>query len=110
MNDIAIKETKLSNDTICKGNISFNNTLRIEGKFEGKIDSKGTLYVSKTGELNAQIKVNRVVVEGIVKGNIFAEDLVDLKETAKVFGNIKAGKIKMAEGVIFAGKCDVTPS
>ena len=68
------------------------------------------MFISKTGSVKAEIKVNTVIVEGEVNGNITATELVDLRSTARLFGDIKAEKLIVAEGVVFVGKCDVNPS
>ncbi|MFC2140602.1 polymer-forming cytoskeletal protein [Candidatus Auribacterota bacterium] len=103
-------ETVLSSDVSFKGSIKFKNTLRIDGKFEGDIASKGILCVGKSGEIKAEIKVGTAVVEGVINGNITAEEKIELKSTAQLFGDIKAARIAIAEGVTFVGKCNVNPS
>jgi len=103
-------ETVLSSDVSFKGSIKFKNSLRIDGKFEGDISSKGTLFIGRTGEIKAEIKVGTAIIEGMVNGNIVAEEKVELKSTAHLFGDVKAARIAIAEGVTFVGKCNVNPS
>lgn len=103
-------ETIISADVSFKGSIRFKNSLHIDGKFEGDISSKGVLHIGKTGEVKAEIKVGTAVVEGVVNGNITAEEKIELKSTAQLFGDIKAARIAIAEGVTFVGKCNVNPS
>jgi cytoskeletal protein CcmA (bactofilin family) len=104
------KETILSSDVTFKGTISFKSLLRIDGQFEGAIQSKGTLYVGKTGEIKAEIKAGNVIVEGTIHGNLEAEDKIELRSTAKMFGDIKAAKLVIGEGVSFVGNCNVNPN
>ncbi|MDX9755045.1 MAG: polymer-forming cytoskeletal protein [bacterium] len=101
--------TTLGKDTEFQGTLRFKEGLRIEGRFNGDIASEGHLIVGKTGEVTAEISVGSIIVEGKVNGNIIATDLVELRSTAEMRGDITAAKMKIEEGVIFVGKADVQP-
>jgi cytoskeletal protein CcmA (bactofilin family) len=97
-------------DVTFKGSLHFKSSLRIDGNFEGEIISKGTLLVGKTGVVKANIKVGNIVVEGKIQGNVQADEKIDLRESARLFGDIKANKLVIAEGVCFVGNCTVNPN
>ncbi|MBN2143023.1 MAG: polymer-forming cytoskeletal protein [Candidatus Aureabacteria bacterium] len=101
--------TNLSEDADFKGAINFTNLLKVEGKFEGEVNSTGSLYISKSGKVKAEIKVKELESAGLINGNIQAAGTVKLDSSAKMFGNIKAEKLKIDEGVVFVGKCEVKP-
>lgn len=101
--------TTLGEDTDFKGTLKFKHSLKIEGKFEGDISTDGHLIVGRTGHVKAEIRSGSLVVEGKVTGNISASDLIDLRSTAEMHGDITASKLKIDEGVIFVGKTDVQP-
>ncbi len=101
--------TTLSEDTEFTGNLKFERTLKIEGKFKGDLTSTGTLIVGRTGQVEAEIKVGAIIVEGKISGNITAAELVDLRSTAQLHGDVTAGKIKIEEGVVFVGRADIQP-
>ena len=103
-------DSLLSADAVFSGSISFKSFLRIDGQFEGEIHSKGTLFIGKTGVVKAEIKVGNIIVEGKIQGNVQAEDKIDLRQTAQLFGDIKAKKLVIAEGVSFVGHCNVNPN
>lgn len=103
-------DSLLSQDAVFSGSISFKSFLRIDGQFEGEINSKGTLFVGKTGVVKAEIKVGNIIVEGKIQGNVQAEEKVDLRQTAMLFGDIKAKKLVIAEGVSYVGNCNVNPT
>jgi len=103
-------ETHLSADASFKGTIQFKSSLRLDGKFEGEIRSNGTLFVGKTGSVKADIKVGSIIVEGKIHGNIEAENKVDLRASAQLYGDIKATKLVISEGVSFVGNCNVNPN
>ena len=100
----------LSEDTELSGSLTFKNTLRIDGKFDGDIQSPGTIRVGKSGEVKAEITVGNATIEGKVNGNITARGKVELLSTAQVVGDIKAERLAISEGVIFVGKCEVNPA
>lgn len=102
--------TNLSADVEVKGSIKFNESLRLDGKFEGDLSSQaGLLIVGKNGNIHAKIEVGSIIVEGKVYGNINAADKVELRSTAQHFGDIRASRLVVEEGVVFVGKCDVNP-
>ncbi|MDD5557590.1 MAG: polymer-forming cytoskeletal protein [bacterium] len=103
-----LKETVISPDAEFKGALKFKDSLRIDGGFDGEIDSQGTLFVGKTGLVKAEIHVGNIVVEGKVEGNVTCDDKVELRSTAKMFGDIQAARLTIAEGVSIVGKCSVT--
>lgn len=101
--------TTLGKDTEFEGTLKFKEALKIEGKFNGDISSEGHLIVGKTGEVTAEINVGSIIVEGKITGNIIANDLVELRSSAELRGDITAAKLKIEEGVVFVGRSDVQP-
>lgn len=99
--------TVLGNETSFKGTMRFNDSLKIDGFFEGNIESEGALYIEKGAEVRAQIKVGTIIVGGKVIGNIEASEKLEMLETGKIFGNIRTPNLKVAEGVEFDGECEM---
>jgi len=108
MSHSEVKETVISPDAEFKGSLKFKDSLRIDGVFEGEIESQGTLFVGKTGTVKAEIHVGNVIVEGKIEGNVTCDDKIELRATAKMFGDIQAARLTIAEGVNIVGKCSVT--
>jgi cytoskeletal protein CcmA (bactofilin family) len=101
----------LGRTTSFSGRLTFVESLKIDGRFEGNIDSTGFLYVEEGAELHVQaLKAARVVVAGTVRGDIIAADSVDLLPSARVYGNIRTQKLRIADGVIFEGRCEMIKS
>ena len=73
----------------------------------GEIVSTGFLYVEQGATITANIRVGSVVVGGTVKGNIEATEKLEMLSTGKVYGNIRTAKLKIADGVVFEGKCEM---
>jgi len=103
-------KTNLCSDVEFKGAISFKDFLRLDGKFEGELTSPGTLIIGENGLVKAEISVGNVIVEGKVYGNITAQDKIELRGNAQLFGDIKATRLVISEGVVFVGKSDVNPN
>ncbi len=100
-------ETIFSNATMFNGELTFKTSLKIEGSFKGKIKSKGHLIVGENAKIRASIKAHSIVIAGEVKGNVEAVERLELLPTGKLYGNIKTKKLKMADGVIFEGSCEM---
>ncbi len=88
-----------------KGEFKINGLLRIDGKFQGTIDTHGKVLVGQTGDAVTDIKARLVVVGGCVSGNIYATERVILLSTGDVKGNIITPSLVMEEGVKFEGNC-----
>ncbi len=87
-----------------EGKLSFKDTVRIDGHFQGEITSENTLIVGESGDVEATIRSSAVVVSGSVMGDIFASRQVTLHKTAHVEGNIDTESLIVHEGAAFNGK------
>lgn len=88
-----------------EGRINFEGSLRIDGDFKGEIDSSGLLIIGEGAVLEAVINVDSAIISGEVKGDIDAKNRVELKQPARMYGNVRTHSIVVEEGVIFEGKC-----
>jgi len=90
-----------------QGSLVFSDpvNLRINGKFEGSLDTKGKLTVGQAAEIRADIVGENITIAGNIKGNIKATEAVKLLSTAQVIGNIEVPRISIEQGAIFNGKC-----
>ena len=100
--------TTLGKETEFYGKLTFADSLKIEGRFEGVIDSTGSLYIDSGAEVKADlVKAASVIVSGTVRGRIEAADKVDMLNDAKVYGDVRTAKLRIADGVIFEGRCEM---
>ena len=98
----------LNEESFFKGKLIFQNSLKIDGRFEGLIETSGFLYVEEGADVKAEIKAGTLIVGGRIEGDIEALDTVELLPTAHVIGNIKTKRsIKLGEGSIFEGRVDM---
>lgn len=100
--------TTLGKETSFSGTLRFKDSLRIKGKFEGEIDSLGRLVIDADAVVNARrIRASSVVVGGVVHGDIEAADRLEMLPSAKVYGNVRTSKLRIADGVVFEGTCEM---
>jgi len=99
--------TTLGKETVFRGTMKFSESLKIDGNFEGDIESSGFLYIEEGAEVRADIKVRAVVVGGVVHGNITASEKLEMLSTGQVYGNIRTAKLRIADGVVFDGRCEM---
>ncbi|MEO0588353.1 MAG: polymer-forming cytoskeletal protein [Planctomycetota bacterium] len=101
--------TVVGADSHFKGELTFDSTARINGKFDGTITGKGELHVNQNALCKADVNAGGVQVDGRVEGNLEAKDTVRLNTNGAVKGDITAAKMVMAEGASFYGVCAVGP-
>jgi len=97
----------LGKGTEFKGVLSFEGTIRVDGKVEGEIVSKDTLIAGDGAVLQGEISVGTLILSGKVIGNISAGQKVHILAPANIQGNIKTPKLIIEEGVTFDGKCEM---
>jgi cytoskeletal protein CcmA (bactofilin family) len=90
-----------------RGDLSFEETFRIDGKFEGKIRSGSELILGDDAEVNAEIEVGRLSVNGSLKGSVRATERVELLAGARVIGDISTPVLRIEEGAHFEGSCQM---
>jgi cytoskeletal protein CcmA (bactofilin family) len=99
----------LGKTTSFTGILKFQTTLRIQGSFKGTIEAAGDLIVDKDAIVDADhITVNSLTVYGNISGDVKAVDKVDMMSGAKVHGDVNAARLRIADGVLFDGKCKMT--
>jgi cytoskeletal protein CcmA (bactofilin family) len=86
-----------------KGDITANGTLRIDGKITGNIIADSVILANDASVVG-DIKARNIVIGGRVDGNLTAEDIIEIKPTGQVFGDIHTRKLSVAEGGIFEGR------
>jgi cytoskeletal protein CcmA (bactofilin family) len=110
MSTNASSKNVLNSDVEIKGNIKFSGELTLDGKLEGEIQTDGTLQLGDSATINGNITAQAVVVRGKVHGNISAREKIEIKSKAELFGDIRASKLVIEEGVTYVGKTEVNPN
>ena len=97
----------LGKDSEFEGKFSFSGTVRIDGSFKGEIFTGDTLMIGEEAVVESEIHASHVIISGEVRGNVIAENKIEMLSPAKVFGNIQAPVITIEAGVIFEGTCQM---
>jgi cytoskeletal protein CcmA (bactofilin family) len=98
----------MGEDTVFNGSLTFDGTVRIDGKFEGQVITEDTLIVGETGHLIAEISAGTVVCMGRVEGTVMASKKVEIHSTSRVVGNVKSPALYIEMGGVLDGTCDMT--
>ena len=88
-----------------KGELEFEDTMRIDGRFNGKIVSKNELIVGESAHIDGDIHVGRIAISGTVVGKIVADQRVEIHRNGKVYSDIDTPALIIEEGAIFQGNC-----
>ena len=93
-------------DARMQGTIVFKDpvNLRINGSFEGKLETCGCLTIGENANVKADIQGDQIIIAGKVTGNLSASDSISLIPPAVVRGNIQTPKLSVAEGAILDGQ------
>src|SRR5215831_7641840 len=100
----------LNSDVELKGTLKFSGEMTFDGKLDGDINSEGSLNLGDNAVVKGNINVNTVVVRGKINGNVIAREKIEIKSKTELFGDIRAPKLVIEEGVTFVGKSEVNPN
>lgn len=96
-------ETVIGPDSTITGELAIQGTVRVDGSVEGDIRADWVI-VGETGRIRGNVQSRMMVVGGRIEGNIDAAEIVELKDKAKVFGEICTAKLAVSEGAMFEGQ------
>jgi cytoskeletal protein CcmA (bactofilin family) len=86
-----------------EGKLTFEGTVRIDGKFSGEISTSDVLVIGEGARVQAEISAGSVVINGEVQGNVRAVNSIELHQPARVRGNLETPQLSIDKGVIFEG-------
>ena len=104
-----VEEKILDVDASMQGSLTFRDpvNLRINGRFEGSLDTKGNLTVGPNSQVKANIVGENIIISGKVLGNVIASNSISLTQTAHLLGDICTPKLSVVDGAILQGKCQM---
>ena len=97
--------SRISAGTVIKGEIVSPYDIRIDGTFEGKIQSKGRVVVGESAHIKGDIICENIDLWGKVEGNLFVKDTLSLKEGCTMNGNLHVRRLSVELGATFNGSC-----
>ena len=96
--------TLLGRGSEFEGKLTFEGTVRIDGKLKGEVFSDDTLVVGEGAVVEAEIDVGEIIVQGTVIGNIRAKRAIELHAPGRVKGDITTPSLQIDKGVVFEGR------
>ena len=100
----------LGADALFKGTLSFEGTVRIDGKFEGQVNTNDTLVIGETGEMKADVKVGTLVCKGQLHGAVVASKKIEMHPASKITGDIQTPALSIELGAMLDGHLNMTES
>ncbi len=98
----------ISNGTDITGDVKSNGDIRIEGTLTGSLNIKGKVVIGPTGKVNGEVVCKNSEVSGIVEGKISVSQLLNLKSSSTIIGDIDTSKLSIEPGAKFTGNCKMT--
>jgi cytoskeletal protein CcmA (bactofilin family) len=95
--------------TVIEGEIKSMGDLRVDGTIIGSVSSKSKVVVGATGQVQGDIYCQNADISGSVKGRTTVTEMLFLKSTAKINGDIVTGKLVVEVGASFTGNCNMGP-
>jgi cytoskeletal protein CcmA (bactofilin family) len=96
--------------TFFRGHVELNGLLRIDGDFSGSVKTSGRVIVGQAGRADCAIDAGSVVVGGLFRGEIYAQEKVVLLSSSVVIGSITAPRLVIEPGVLVHGRCTISGS
>lgn len=93
--------------TVFEGTLRAESNVRVSGHIKGTLDVEGRAIVTQEGVVEGELRATDADVAGSVQGEIHVGERLMLKSTARIDGNIAAGRVKVEEGALFAGECEI---
>ena len=90
-----------------KGTLRFEGSVRIDGKFSGKIVSPATLILGPNATVEGEIQVGEVAVHGTLLGQVVASERITIHGSGRVEADLKTRRLVIEQGAFFQGRCDM---
>ena len=96
--------TLLGKGTTFEGKLTFEGTVRIDGKLKGEVFSDDVLIVGEGAYVEAEIDIGEVIIQGTVVGNVRAKRAIEIHSPGKVKGDLHTPSLQVDKGVVFEGR------
>jgi cytoskeletal protein CcmA (bactofilin family) len=89
------------------GELRFDTSFRVDGKFTGMVESEGDLIVGEGGEVEGDLSVGQIFISGTVRGSIRASRRIQVSPSGKVYAEIDTPSLMIEDGAFFEGRCSM---
>ena len=97
--------SRISAGTVIKGEITSPYDIRVDGTFEGKVQTKGRVVVGEAADVKGDVICENIDLWGKLDGNVFVKNTLSLKDGCTVNGNLNIRKLSVELGSVFNGNC-----
>jgi cytoskeletal protein CcmA (bactofilin family) len=98
----------ISIGTDITGDIKSNGDIRIDGSLKGNLNTKGKVVIGPTGKVNGEVICKNSEISGLIEGRITVGQLLSLKASSKILGEIVTAKLSIEPGAVFSGNCKMS--
>ena len=98
----------ISNGTDITGDIKSTGDIRIDGSLTGNLITKGKVVIGPTGKVNGEIDCKNSEISGVIEGKVIVSQLLNLKASSKILGDIVTSKLSIEPGALFSGTCKMS--
>jgi cytoskeletal protein CcmA (bactofilin family) len=96
--------TLLGRGAAFEGKLTFDGTVRIDGRFKGEVFSEDVLVIGEGAHVEAEIDIGEVIIQGTVVGNVKAKRSIEIHAPGRVKGDLHTPSLQIDKGVIFEGR------
>ena len=100
----------IAKNTTLVGDLTSDGDFRVDGKIEGTVKTNGRVVIGKDGEVIGNIECIHADIEGIFSGKLDVEEVLSLKSTANISGDVVLGKLSVEPGATFNATCTMKGS
>lgn len=95
--------------TVIEGEVKSNGDIRVDGHIKGSVNSKSKVVIGASGVIEGDVNCQNADISGTIKGKLICSEMLFLKTTAKIMGDITTGKLVVEAGATFTGSCSMGP-
>jgi cytoskeletal protein CcmA (bactofilin family) len=107
-NGSSVARNNLVKDSLVSGDVQSVSDIRIDGTINGNLSCQAKVVIGALGKVNGNINCQNAVIEGKVLGNIESQQILDIRNTAHIEGDIVSSKLILEDGAYFNGQCKMT--
>jgi cytoskeletal protein CcmA (bactofilin family) len=102
--------TVIGEDVEIVGSVKCTSNIQIDGKLNGDLTCNGKAIIGGSAAIKGNLNVDAATLQGQINGNVTAKDIIQLKATARMTGDLRAKRLTVEDGVTFVGKAEINPS
>lgn len=108
--DPTSQQNRISEGTKIVGDITSKGGFRIDGAIEGTVSTPNKVVIGKNGSVKGTLTCKDADIEGVVDGKVVIDNLLSIKSTARIEGEVTVGKLAVEPGATFNASCDMKGS